>query len=78
MYSKLFWKDAAERAISTMAQALLAISGVDGLNLANIDVRAILVGTLIAGILSVLKSIVALQTTTGNSASLVVDNVKQK
>ena len=78
MFTKLFWKDASERAISTMAQALIAILGVDGLNLANIDATAILVGTLLAGGLSVLKAIVALSATEGNSASLVVDNVKNK
>jgi hypothetical protein len=68
-----------ERAVSTAAQFLLAVFGVDGvLNLANIDFAAVVTGTALAAGLSVLKSIVALKTTDGNSASLTVKNVEEK
>lgn len=70
MFTKRFVKDAAERAIATMAQTLLAVLTVDGLG-ATIDWEHILTVALVAGLLSVLKSLIATQTGDSRSASLV-------
>ena len=78
MFTKLFWKDAIERAISTMAQFLLVIAGADGTGFLTVSFERIMVLSLLGGAASVLKSIVALRATDGNSASLVVNNVKEK
>lgn len=77
MFTKLFWKDAAERAISTFAQTVLAVVGVLApmSDMALLDVNyypVVLVG-LVAAALSVLKSIVAARKAGTDTASLVVD-----
>lgn len=61
MFTSLFWKDAAERAINTVVQVVLGLLLVDGTNLANLDWQATGVAGLTAGVISVLKSIVAAQ-----------------
>ena len=78
MFSPLFWRDATERSASTAAQFLVSALTVDGLDLANLDFKAIFTGTLLAAGLSLLKGIVALKTSDGNSASLTIDNIKEK
>lgn len=59
VWTKAFWKDTAERVIFTVAQVLIALFTVDGFNLANIDLAAMLVTVGTTAILVVLKSIVA-------------------
>lgn len=59
MFTTSFWKASAERAISTTAQSALALTGVDLLELATLDWKAIAVASLIAGGLSVLKALAA-------------------
>lgn len=82
MFSKLFWRDASERAISTAAQAvLLAIGASDsvfGFLNQEVNVGLILYAAIGGFTLSILKALAALHITEGNSASLSVDNVKQK
>jgi hypothetical protein len=73
MYTKLFWKDAVERAIRTVAQAWLAVLTVSGTNLLNADLKAMAAVGLTAGVVSVLMSIVASGTSNNNSASFTVD-----
>lgn len=51
--------DAAERAIATFAQTVLALAAVASTELASLDWRAILIASLIAGGLAILKAIVA-------------------
>jgi hypothetical protein len=59
IWTSLFWKDTVERLIATVAQTLIAILSVDGLNLVNFDWQAGLTTIAIAGALVVLKAIVA-------------------
>jgi hypothetical protein len=40
IWSSLFWKDTVERTISTVAQVLITILSVDGLDLVNYDLQA--------------------------------------
>lgn len=57
MWTKQFWVDAAERAIRTFAQALIAILGAGAVNILTVDwVQALSVGAG-AAILSILTSI---------------------
>lgn len=75
--TKLFWADTAERSIKTTAQtavALLTASGV--LSLFAVNWGDLLAVAGLAGLISVLSSVASAGN--GNSASLVVDNVKNK
>lgn len=78
MFTKIFWKDASERAISTAAQFLLVLGGADGANFLSLDSKQVVLLSLAGAFAAVLKAIVALKTTSGNSASLTIENVKEK
>ena len=69
LYSLPFWKDAAERAISTAAQSAIALLGVEGLCLLDVDWTVTVSAAGLAALLSVLKSVAA-STTGDGSASL--------
>lgn len=77
MFTKLFWMDAAERAIATFAQTLLALVAVlapmSGMDLLDINYGPLLLVSLIAAGLSVVKSIAAAAKANTDTASLVVD-----
>ena len=68
IWTSLFWKDAIERVLSTVAQVLIAVLSVDGLNLVALDWTAVLSTVAIAGALSLLKAIVA-NSVTGRTVS---------
>lgn len=71
MFTRAFWKDAAERAVSTAAQAAIAVLGADGFDLLNVDAAAV-AGVAVGGaVLSLLKSLVASKVNDPESASLV-------
>ena len=59
IWNSLFWKDTVERVIATVAQVLITILSVDGLNLVNFDLEAGVVSCAIAGALVILKAIAA-------------------
>ncbi len=59
MFTLPFWKDAAERAIATAAQTAVGVLGVAGLGLLDVDWTAALSVSALAGLVSVLKSVVA-------------------
>lgn len=71
MFRAAFWRDAAERAVSTAAQTVIALLGADGFDLLDVDVYEVMGVSLGALALSVLKSLVASQVHDRNSASLV-------
>jgi len=70
IFTPAFWRDAAERAISTAAQTAVALLSVDGLGLLDVDWTATASAAGLAALVSVLKSIVASRSGDG-SASLV-------
>lgn len=82
MFTKLFWKDTLERAISTAAQFALAVIGLseNGFGVITQNASLVLIGyaALSGFVLAILKALAALHFTDGNSASLTVDNVKEK
>lgn len=70
--TKLFWKDAAERAIKTFAQALVALLGAGAVDVLQVNWGDRLSVSVGAALISVLTSI-ASAGAGSNSASLVVD-----
>jgi len=58
MWSRVFWKAAAERAISTAAQFALTLMGTEIVNYTSLDYREIATISLIGAVTSVLKSLV--------------------
>jgi hypothetical protein len=72
VFTRAFWKDAAERAVATAAQSALAVMGADGLfNLLQVDAASVLSVAGGGALLSVLKSLVASKVHDPESASLV-------
>lgn len=76
MFTRLFWRDTVERVVSTMAQALLALLLTDGFDLLTFDWKAGLSVVVTAGVISLLKAIVAdkLSKNTISPASLAPDD----
>lgn len=70
MFTKRFWRDAAERAVSTAAQSALLVFGADQLDALQADWR--LVAGFAAGgaVLSLLKALAASQVGEPATASL--------
>lgn len=69
----LFWKDAIERSVKTIAQTLVALLSADGvLDILSVNWSQMLKIAGLAGAISILTSITSAGT--GNSASLVVDS----
>lgn len=76
MNTKLFWSDTLERAVKTFAQTLVALLGAESFNVLQEDWKVKLSVAGGATLVSILTSIASAGT--GNSASLVVNNVKEK
>lgn len=75
--SRTFWADTTERAVKTIAQTLVAVLTASGvLDLLTVNWSDALSVAGLAGLISILTSIAS--SSTGNSASLVVDNIKNK
>lgn len=73
----VFWADTTERAIKTIAQSMIALLTASGvLGIVDIDWKAMVSVSALAGLVSVLTSIAS--SGEGNSASLVIDNIREK
>jgi hypothetical protein len=60
LLNKLFWKDAAERAVKTFAQAILAVIGVSATTpVTGFDWQTILLTGVTAAVISLLTSLVS-------------------
>ena len=74
MFTKLFWKDAVERAIKTMAQTLVTLwlTSDAVFNVLTVDWTQAIGVAVGAGVLSVLTSVGSAATSGTDTASLVV------
>jgi len=75
MFSKEFWQDAAERAIKTFAQVVLAIVGVtyaaNPYDLLNVNWQPVIIAGLLGMLMSILTSLASSLVGDGDSASLI-------
>lgn len=80
MFSKLFWKDALERAVKTVAQTLVTLwlAGEQAFNILTVNWKQALGVGLGAGVLSLLMSVASSQVAGKDTASLVVDTKELK
>lgn len=73
MFDPKFLKDAAERAVSTFAQTLLALVGTNATDIVNVDLADSLKAAVVAGVLSVVKSVAAAKGPIGDKSASVVN-----
>lgn len=71
MFTTSFWKQAAERAAKSAAQALLGLWALDGFNTLNADYKLAFGVATGAAVLSALTSVVSLPFGTAGSPSVV-------
>lgn len=73
MFTKLFWQDAIERAIKTIAQTMVAMMTAGATGLLDVDYMNVLSVAGLAGVVSVLTSIGSAARAGTDTASLTVD-----
>lgn len=81
MYTQLFWRDALERSVATFMQTFISVTSIGlaaGTGLEAVPWVMVLSTGGLASLLSLAKSLYALELTEGNSASLTVNNIKEK
>ena len=82
MFTKLFWKDAVERAVKTFAQTFLAVVGVaapaSGTDLINVNYLPVILTSLLAAGISIVTSVASAAAAGTDTASLVVDTKELK
>lgn len=61
MFSSSTFKDSAERAVAAFCQTLLALIGTDGAGMLDVGIGDALQASLVAGVLSVVKSYAAIK-----------------
>lgn len=77
MFTASFWKSAAERAVKTVAQALIAVVAASQFNWFNADWKAIVGTAATAGVLSILTSIASDGIGPKGTPSVVADAPKE-
>lgn len=70
MWTLRFWKDAAERALTTAAESALAVLGVGAINVMTVDWTGVFGVAAGGAVLSILKSMAAARQRRSESASL--------
>lgn len=73
MFGKIFWADAAERAIKTFAQVALTFLTVGATDVLEADWKALVASAVTAALISVLTSVVSATARERGTASLVVN-----
>lgn len=73
MFTSTFLKDAAERAVSTFAQTLVALVGTNAVDILSVNLGDSLKAAAVAGGLSLVKSYAAARGPIGDSSASVVN-----
>ena len=73
MFTSTFLKDAAERAVSTFAQTLVALVGTNAVDILTVDLGDSLKAAAVAGGLSLIKSYAAARGPIGDDSASAVD-----
>ena len=61
MFSSTVFKDSAERAVSAFCQTLIALVGTDGAGMLDVGMADSMKASLVAGVLSIVKSYAAIK-----------------
>jgi hypothetical protein len=77
MFSSNSFKDAAERAVAAFCQTLLALIGTDGAGMLDVGISDALQASLVAGVLSVVKSYAAVRGPIGGPDASLIDLTPQ-
>lgn len=77
MFSSTTFKDSAERAVAAFCQTLLALIGTDGAGMLDVGIGDALQASVVAGILSVVKSYAAVRGPIGGPEASLVDLTPQ-
>tara|TARA_R100000329_G_scaffold70609_1_gene61602 strand:- start:145 stop:381 length:237 start_codon:yes stop_codon:yes gene_type:complete len=73
MFSSTVFKDSAERAISAFCQTLIALVGTDGAGMLDVGMADSMKASLVAGLLSIVKSYAAIKGPIGGANPSVVN-----
>jgi len=76
--TRTFWADTIERAVKTLAQAMIAQLGAGAFGLLDVNYVTLLSVSGLAAVISILTSIASSSTGSSNSASLVVETNELK
>jgi hypothetical protein len=73
IFTKVFWRDAIERALSTAAQSVIAVTGLEVVDIisAPLNLKTLGSAALIGFVLTIVKAIAASYVGDSNSASFV-------
>jgi hypothetical protein len=72
MFTSTFLKDAAERAVATFAQTLVALVGTNAVDILTVDLGDSVKASLVAGALSLVKSYAAARGPIGDDSASAV------
>ena len=73
MFSSTVFKDSAERAVSAFCQTLIALVGTDGAGMLDVGMADSMKASLVAGVLSIVKSYAAIKGPIGGANASVVN-----
>ena len=73
MFSSTVFKDSAERAVSAFCQTLIALVGTDGAGMLDVGMPDSMKASLVAGVLSIVKSYAAIKGPIGGANPSIVN-----